>query len=435
MTNTTTALQALVKAATRVRAYVHDEATDEERTSFINALEAARDALAAPAPALHPPADDQIIRLALGLYPDEQTYPGHADDIAEGANLELSGPDLIRLVHACLNWAAPAPALDAPAALVEDCTVYVLNSRGTNRWWATVQGGHDDKGRRIEDDECRQIAQALAARASQPTPAPALDAPAESEAEAFDRFTEALPALLLADRAGVRNMGRGDWQLWEAWNAGKSFAARASKPTPAQDAAATVQVPREVLQKLADEANSNAPSMTHTAAVEWAEAALAATSPAPQVAPTAAQPVAYHLVNPEGLAEATERSAIMAWVRLTGTYKTTLESLLGYEQQGWRVVAAAPTTPQAPALVPLTDDPIRALLEKHRALLDDSEYTYFELAYTRQTGFMAWLTDKPLASVVVNPDRKVIVSGQGDTADAACADALQKLGTTPKEPQ
>lgn len=81
----------------------------------------------------------------------------------------------------------------------------------------------------------------------------------------------------------------------------------------------------------------------------------------------------------------------------------------------------------APPPVPATDDPIHALLAKHQALLADSERTYFELAYTRPTGFMAWITDKPLASTVVNPDRKVLVSGQGDTAAAACANALQNL--------
>lgn len=69
---------------------------------------------------------------------------------------------------------------------------------------------------------------------------------------------------------------------------------------------------------------------------------------------------------------------------------------------------------------------IRALIAQHSKELEHNHYAYFELAYTRRTGWMVWITDKPAfrESVLVNPDRKVLASGQGDTPEAACAAAL-----------
>lgn len=42
--------------------------------------------------------------------------------------------------------------------------VYVLNASGYNRWWFNVQPGQDDQGKRITDEECKAIAQQVAAR-------------------------------------------------------------------------------------------------------------------------------------------------------------------------------------------------------------------------------------------------------------------------------
>ncbi len=84
-------------------------------------------------------------------------------------------------------------------------------------------------------------------------------------------------------------------------------------------------------------------------------------------------------------------------------------------------LAAAPVQPQEDAR-----DPVRALIAAHAEMLEDNAYAYFELAYTRQTGWMAWITDKPLyGAPVVNPDRKVLANGQGDTPDEACAAAAR----------
>jgi hypothetical protein len=73
----------------------------------------------------------------------------------------------------------------------------------------------------------------------------------------------------------------------------------------------------------------------------------------------------------------------------------------------------------------LHSNPILALMRRHaREVESGNEHAYFELACTRQTGWMAWLTDRPLSAPVVNPDRNVIARGQGETPEAACADAL-----------
>lgn len=60
---------------------------------------------------------------------------------------------------------AAEEAASATQAEVVGSTVYVLNERGTNRWWASVQPGQDDNGERISDEECQRIAHALASRA------------------------------------------------------------------------------------------------------------------------------------------------------------------------------------------------------------------------------------------------------------------------------
>lgn len=46
---------------------------------------------------------------------------------------------------------------------VQGSTIYVLNANGANRWWATVQPGQDDDGKRVSDAECEAIARQLAA--------------------------------------------------------------------------------------------------------------------------------------------------------------------------------------------------------------------------------------------------------------------------------
>lgn len=70
-------------------------------------------------------------------------------------------------------------------------------------------------------------------------------------------------------------------------------------------------------------------------------------------------------------------------------------------------------------------DALRELFALHAAEVENNPYAYCEVAYTRATGWMAWITDKPLACVVESPDRKVLLRGQGDTPEEAAAAALR----------
>lgn len=53
------------------------------------------------------------------------------------------------------------------------------------------------------------------------------------------------------------------------------------------------------------------------------------------------EPVAWNVVDPTGKIVATEMNSVRGWARIEG-YKPTVEGLLGFHEQGWRVV---PTTP------------------------------------------------------------------------------------------
>lgn len=82
-------------------------------------------------------------------------------------------------------------------------------------------------------------------------------------------------------------------------------------------------------------------------------------------------------------------------------------------------------------------DPIRQLLMQHATLIEEgNDSAYFELAYTRQTGWMAWITDKPAkgepGTAEYAKSRKVIARGQGDSPDEACADALLAAAASTK---
>lgn len=75
------------------------------------------------------------------------------------------------------------------------------------------------------------------------------------------------------------------------------------------------------------------------------------------------------------------------------------------------------------------------LIATHAEMLEENPYCYLELAYTRYTGYMAWLCTKPKdrpdcksPADSFGTDRLVIASGQGDTAEEACLQVLVKLG-------
>lgn len=67
---------------------------------------------------------------------------------------------------------------------------------------------------------------------------------------------------------------------------------------------------------------------------------------------------------------------------------------------------------------------LQQLLNAHAALLEQNPYCYFELAYTRTTGWMAWICSNCREA---DPNRKVLACGQGATPEEAAGDALDQL--------
>lgn len=57
----------------------------------------------------------------------------------------------------------------------------------------------------------------------------------------------------------------------------------------------------------------------------------------------------------------------------------------------------------------------------HAEMLESNSYCYFELAYTRYTEWMVWICSNQREQ---DPNRKVLLRGQGSTPEEACADAL-----------
>ena len=72
------------------------------------------------------------------------------------------------------------------------------------------------------------------------------------------------------------------------------------------------------------------------------------------------EPVAWNVVDPTGKIVATEMNSVRGWARIEG-YKPTVEGLLGFHEQGWRVV---PTTP--PQRKPLTDEQLIAAYDSEQ---------------------------------------------------------------------
>lgn len=129
---------------------------------------------------------DVLAGTAIALKGDEAPLHRHSyhdlPEIAATLRLELD------LYRATFPNGVPASVIDAmgatqattqaePPILLQDSTLYVLNARGTNRWWASVQPGQDDDGKRISDEECRAIARQLAARDAHTPPS----VPADSQ--------------------------------------------------------------------------------------------------------------------------------------------------------------------------------------------------------------------------------------------------------------
>ena len=59
----------------------------------------------------------------------------------------------------------------------------------------------------------------------------------------------------------------------------------------------------------------------------------------------------------------------------------------------------------------------------HMDMLQTNHYCYFELAYTRYTEWMVWICSNAREQ---DPNRKVLLQGQGTTPEEACANALSQ---------
>jgi hypothetical protein len=57
------------------------------------------------------------------------------------------------------------------------------------------------------------------------------------------------------------------------------------------------------------------------------------------------EPEYWNVIDPAGNIVASETDAIRGWARIAGSYKPTVEGLLGFHDQGWRVLPK--TTPPA----------------------------------------------------------------------------------------
>ena len=65
---------------------------------------------------------------------------------------------------------------------------------------------------------------------------------------------------------------------------------------------------------------------------------------------------------------------------------------------------------------------LQKLIALHAELLESNPYCYFELAFTRSTDWMAWICTHHRD---VDPNRKVLAQGQGDTPEEAATRALK----------
>lgn len=65
---------------------------------------------------------------------------------------------------------------------------------------------------------------------------------------------------------------------------------------------------------------------------------------------------------------------------------------------------------------------LNKVMSIHKEMLESNPYCYFELAYTRQTEFMVWICSNARE---MDPNRKVLLRGQGSTPDKAAKNALE----------
>jgi len=98
------------------------------------------------------------------------------------------------------------------------------------------------------------------------------------------------------------------------------------------------------------------------------------------LAQLAQEPEYWNVIDPSGNVVASETDAIRGWARIAGSYKPTVEGLLGLHEQGWRVLpkVAPPLPPQRP-WVDLTDEQIADYLGDEYHDMTESDLRFFRL--------------------------------------------------------
>jgi hypothetical protein len=81
-------------------------------------------------------------------------------------------------------------------------------------------------------------------------------------------------------------------------------------------------------------------------------------------------------------------------------------------------------TPTAQAAGSARAHGLTKLFDLHAALLEENPYCYCEVAYTRQTGWMAWLCSDRYED---DSQRRVLARGQGRTPNEAAAAAVESF--------
>ena len=76
----------------------------------------------------------------------------------------------------------------------------------------------------------------------------------------------------------------------------------------------------------------------------------------------------------------------------------------------------------------MSETNLSKIMAIHAEMLESNPYCYFELGYTRQTEWMVWICSNACEQ---DPNRKVLLRGQGFTPEEACVDALNNFNQEP----
>jgi tetratricopeptide (TPR) repeat protein len=82
----------------------------------------------------------------------------------------------------------------------------------------------------------------------------------------------------------------------------------------------------------------------------------------------AQEPEYWNVIDPAGNIVASETDAIRGWARIAGSYKPTVEGLLGFHDQGWRVLPKV-----APPAAQPAQEPVREALKLALEALESGE--------------------------------------------------------------